>query len=210
MASTLATKLSVKEIMLLLINPKKNGNRWNVRTDLPLPNLSWGMLDYEADLIMMNKSGYLTEFEIKRSYSDLQADFRKKIFHRSEVIREFYYVLPIGIKEKAIALIQEKKEEFFFNRMPAIIFYTEDRKLEFYNRGFCSNVPGKHRHLFYEERFQIARLCSLRYWSLLEKVFKDPELEGVAQELREEEGLPPNCEESEKMVNDELKDEELF
>ena len=208
MASTLATKLSVKEIMLLLVNPKKNGSRWNIRTDLPLPNLSWGMLDYEADLIMMNKSGYLTEFEIKRSYSDLCADFKKKIFHNSEVIRQFYYVLPIGIKDKAVALFEEKKQEFFNGRMPAIILYTEDRRLEFYNRGYCANLPGKKRHLFYEERYQIARLCTMRYWSLLEKIYKDPGMADVVQELREED--PPICEESEKMVNEPLKDEALF
>ena len=63
------TKLSVNEIMLLIVgNPV-----WcNIRTDIVVPNLSWGLLNHEADLAIIRKSGYLTEIEIKRSYQDLK------------------------------------------------------------------------------------------------------------------------------------------
>ena len=63
----LQTTLTVKEIEEMIIN---NPLYFNIRTDIAIPNLSWSLLDYEADLIIMNKSGYVTEFEIKRSFED--------------------------------------------------------------------------------------------------------------------------------------------
>ena len=66
------TNLSVNEIMLLVV---ENPIFCNIRTDIVIPNLSWGLLNHEADLAIINKSGYLTEIEIKRSYQDLKKDF---------------------------------------------------------------------------------------------------------------------------------------
>ena len=51
------TKLTVEQIQLAIYNSRI----WNVRTDIFIPNLSFGMLEYEADLCILNKSGYLTE-----------------------------------------------------------------------------------------------------------------------------------------------------
>lgn len=47
------TKLSVNEIMLLIVgNPV-----WcNIRTDIVVPNLSWGLLNHEADLASKSKN----------------------------------------------------------------------------------------------------------------------------------------------------------
>lgn len=74
------TKLSVSEINLLLRDLP-----WiNKRTDTIIPNLSWGLLNHEADFCVINKSGYVTEIEIKRSFSDLKADFKKNEFHADE------------------------------------------------------------------------------------------------------------------------------
>ena len=35
-------------------------------------------LHHEADMLVMSRTGYLTEIEIKRSWSDFLADFKKK------------------------------------------------------------------------------------------------------------------------------------
>ena len=62
-------------------------NYWGIRNNIIVPNVSWGMLDYEADLLIMNKTGYVTEIEIKRSWSDFLADFKKdEVAHKSEII----------------------------------------------------------------------------------------------------------------------------
>lgn len=51
------TKLTVDEIQIAL----RNSGIWNKRQDIFIPNLSWGLLNYEADLVIITKSGYLTE-----------------------------------------------------------------------------------------------------------------------------------------------------
>ena len=50
------TKLSVKEIERIIV-----AYLGGVRTNIIVPNLSWGFLNHEADLISVDKNGYLTE-----------------------------------------------------------------------------------------------------------------------------------------------------
>ena len=66
------TKLSVKEIERIIV-----AYLGGVRTNIIVPNLSWGFFNHEADLISVDKNGYLTEVEIKRSFEDFKADFKK-------------------------------------------------------------------------------------------------------------------------------------
>jgi len=48
------TKLSVKEIESIIV-----AYLGGVRTNIIVPNLSWGFLNHEADLIAVDKNGYL-------------------------------------------------------------------------------------------------------------------------------------------------------
>lgn len=165
---------SVNEIMLLIVN---NPAWCNIRTDIVVPNLSWGLLNHEADLAIIRKSGYLTEIEIKRSYQDLKKDFDKNVFHKDDKVSDFYFCLPSSIKEKANQLFLEqddklnglywgwKKEQYF----PAVIWYDDDGNLE-YNKGW-SYVGG--RKLFMEEINKLTRFMSIRYWNLLSKTTND-------------------------------------
>lgn len=73
------TKLSVKEIERIIVS-----YLGGVRTNLIVPNLSWGFLNHEADLISIDKNGYLTEVEIKRSLEDFKADFKKENYHDTD------------------------------------------------------------------------------------------------------------------------------
>ena len=90
------TNLTVKQIENALIF---GSGMFSVRNDIIIPNLSWGLLNHEADLAIINKTGYLTEIEIKRSLADLRADFKKDVYHCDERVYNFYYCIPIGIKE---------------------------------------------------------------------------------------------------------------
>jgi len=176
MAKTIATKLTVKEIEEIIISDKRY---FNIRTDIAIPNLSWSLLPYEADLVIMNKTGYVTEFEIKRSFEDFKKDFKKEIFHISELIYRFNYVLPKSIEEEVYKeldkhLDDEKYVKLFgkstkdFKRYPSIIFYDEDGNLT--TNKSMSYLCGKHRKLFLEEKVTLLRLLSIRYWNLREKV----------------------------------------
>lgn len=171
------TNLSVRDIENALIF---GSGMASVRNDIIIPNLSWGLLNHEADLAIINKSGYLTEIEIKRSIEDLRADFKKDIFHNDEKVYRFYYCLPKSIREKALELFQAEwkkigllynHESEFENRVtqfyPAVIWYDE--------RGYLSYEPKKlsnrsgARKLFLEERLTVARLASCRYWDMRKK-----------------------------------------
>lgn len=46
--------------------------------------------DWEADFMALSESGYLYEFEIKTSYSDFKADFKKKEKHKILSAKESY------------------------------------------------------------------------------------------------------------------------
>jgi len=52
-------------------------------TNLVIPNVSYGFLPYEADLLVLMKSGWVDEVEIKVSLSDLKADAKKRHTHDS-------------------------------------------------------------------------------------------------------------------------------
>jgi hypothetical protein len=61
---------------------------------LILPRISFGAGIHECDILVMSKSGYATEIEIKISVADLKKDLNKKHTHNSDKIKYFYYAIP--------------------------------------------------------------------------------------------------------------------
>jgi hypothetical protein len=82
---------------------------FGIRQHIIIPNISWGFLSHEADLVVITKAGCLKEIEIKRSFSDFKADFKKGHNHndRQNRITEFYYAIPIELLEKCLPLVPE-------------------------------------------------------------------------------------------------------
>ena len=168
------TALTINQIHLAL----RNSGLWNKRTDIMIPNLSWGLLPYEADFVVLSKSGYLTEVEIKRSWEDFKADFKKNHNHDAEQVYYFYYCVPVSIVGKVKEFLMEKYGERHFIGAPAVLWYDENGRIrplvDDDQRCFGSHYASclnnvKHRKLFLEEQLTVARLGQLRYWSLLEK-----------------------------------------
>lgn len=151
------TSLSINEIILAL----RNCGLWNKRSDIMIPNLSWGLLPYEADFVIISKSGYLTEVEIKRSWSDFLADFKKKHKHDAEQVYYFYYCVPEKITEKVVEYLKQKELPL------AVLSYNDNGVVKSVGYGY-SSLNGKHRKLFIEEQLTIARLGQLRFWNLLD------------------------------------------
>lgn len=80
-----------------------------LRTSVFVPNVSWGLGIHECDMLIMRKSGFCVEIEIKVSISDLRADQKKSHGHRSEKIKELYYAIPSKMaKPTVIDLIPER------------------------------------------------------------------------------------------------------
>lgn len=158
-------------------------------------------LFHECDMLVVTPSGYLTEVEIKRSYDDFCAEFKKRHHHASAVpMKDFLYCVPAGILEKVVKKLEEQKI------IPSGIL-TYDENLEFRQYGIRSNEdtpenrqraeelrkeggsilllfkgygdtvrivdPDISGHpLFLEQQLEIARLGAMRQYSLREKILR--------------------------------------
>lgn len=65
---------------------------------------------YEADLIYITKSKYLTEIEIKVDINDFRNDFKKKIYHSSQLVSSLYYSFPEELYKRYEDEIRERVE----------------------------------------------------------------------------------------------------
>ena len=82
----------------------------NVRQNLIVPNVQWGLVAdlHECDLLVLSKSGYATEIEIKVSKADLMKDKKKKHTHDHELIKSLYFAVPENLKAFALENIPKK------------------------------------------------------------------------------------------------------
>ena len=73
-----------------------NASKFSQRKNyLVIPNVSWGFLYYEADILVVTKAKFCTEIEVKISMADWKADFAKrKHDHRDSRIKFQYYAAP--------------------------------------------------------------------------------------------------------------------
>lgn len=127
---------------------------------------------HECDMLVCSKSGYLTEIEIKRSWSDFIADFKKKHHHESEgLIKYFYYCVPDSIYEKV-------RDYLFENavKCAGIITYTEDLYIQIKAvkvdeaRHYIGIANPDYKKLFLEQQLELARLGAMRVIGLKEKI----------------------------------------
>lgn len=130
---------------------------------------------HECDMLVLNKSGYLTEIEIKRSWADFVADFKKDHGHDGRgLIKYFYYCIPECLLERAY----DKLESLEIN-YTGIITYSEDLKINIrgyryldHNNNYRYICREQHpnRKLFIEEQLQVARFGAMRSVMLKEKL----------------------------------------
>ncbi len=80
---------SIEQIELAIMNYPDFNFRQNLIV-FRATNFS-GVVNHECDCLIMTKAGYLTEIEIKRSYSDFLNDFKKDHVHDDDRIKEFYF-----------------------------------------------------------------------------------------------------------------------
>lgn len=147
---------------------------FDVRTHLIVPNISWGLLNYEADVLVVRiATGYCLEFEIKRSFSDYVQDFNKHKWQKARLsdwktglhkqIKEFYYVFPNTLWEKRRDAIEAVLPDF-----AGVIICTKDQPYNFAYATTVVNctvnslaVPLKSKVMF-----NVARLGTMRIWNL--------------------------------------------
>lgn len=114
----LETKWSVAAIQAAIV--ARTGN------DQSIPNVSFGFFKHiECDLVQVTGAAYVYEYEIKRSWSDFMADFKKSHFHDDLRISKLIFVLPESFAgERLKKFCQEHYTEF--KREFSFLFYMED------------------------------------------------------------------------------------
>lgn len=76
-------------------------------SNLIVPNIKWGWgLHYEADLVVLTKSDYAYEVELKVSKADLKHDLSKRHTHNDPIFRGLWFAMPEEIIDEK--LIPEK------------------------------------------------------------------------------------------------------
>lgn len=137
---------------------------FNPRINIIVPNVYWGMgLRHECDLLVLRKTGYCAEIEIKRSRADCRADLNKKHGHASDLIRELWFAMPMDIYESCLDLVPERAGILTIERTEYGTGYRVDVR-----RGAKRNM--KARRLTDQERMNLARLGCMRIWGLKRKL----------------------------------------
>lgn len=128
-------------------------------------------INHECDMLVLSKAGYLTEIEIKRSWSDFLADFKKEHSHESRgLIKYFYYCVPASIVDRVYDKLKELEVSY-----TGVITYDEELKLDIKGK-WCYDgyyfVQQPHRKLFLEEQLQVARYGAMRAVALKQKLIR--------------------------------------
>lgn len=128
---------------------------FGIRNNLIVPNVSWGMFNYEIDLLILSKGGYATEIEIKVSKSDLLADKNKNHGHVNNMIKYLYFAIPDHIDI-----------DFTLNNIPersGLICIKNNERVEIIKKP----IKNKDAKPFTtDDKFQLARLGAMRIWKL--------------------------------------------
>jgi hypothetical protein len=139
---------------------------FGVRQNIIVPNISWGMMLHECDLLIIRKSGYAVEVEIKVSRWDLRKDLEKPHKHESSKIREFYYAVPAQLYGYAteivpigagIITIEQSKYD-------TVLGHAEIKRQP--------KIRRDARKLSTDEISQAARLGCMRIWGLKAKLIR--------------------------------------
>lgn len=128
------------------------------RQNLVVPNISWGLGIHECDLMVVRKSGYAVEIEIKVSVQDLKADLKKRHQHKSNKIRELYFAMPSSM----ITAIEYVPEH------AGIILVEENSKVKFHRDPKINTTARK---LTEAEIAKVAHLGCMRIWTLKSNLF---------------------------------------
>ena len=141
-------------------------NKFGVRTNIIVPNISWGLSGmHECDVFIVKMTGYCVEVEIKRSKSDLLADFKKGHNHRDRGnrIKEFYYCFPETMLKTCEELIPKGAGIIVCKR------HGDNVHASFYRDPIPRLGAMK---LTKEDQFKVAKLGTMRIWSLKKKIIK--------------------------------------
>jgi len=132
---------------------------FNERQTIIIPNF---YIAHECDLLVVRKTGYAVEVEIKRSVADTKKDNTKKHGHKSNKIAELYFAFPEDICQQCLPFVPTHAGVFLIR--------NDRRKLPLVIR-----TPERNKNaekLTEEEIFKILRYGLYRVWNLKKRIVK--------------------------------------
>lgn len=176
-----------------------------IRQNIVIPNVDWGYLNHEADLLVLTKANRLVEIEIKRSWSDFMADFKKSHTHNDPKLSRFYYAVPLKIAERVFHWLYEgtfkcRPSWIYYehsevtgytehnpNRCGLIIYASSEETNSRHNFAVANlNIPAKEMGTYkvpVEEEIKLLRLLGLRVWNMKKKLATLNQLTHATKEL---------------------------
>lgn len=99
------TELSINQIESAIV--ERVDSPFYIRRNIVIPNVSWGFLNHEADLLVISQKRTLTEIEIKRTWADFMADFHKGHNHYDKKLSHLYFAVPYRMAERVFHWLYE-------------------------------------------------------------------------------------------------------
>jgi hypothetical protein len=166
MKSTKIKEKPIKTIDIEIAIAKYFGTRQNII----VPNISWGLLSHEVDLLVVRKSGVAIEIEIKISLQDFKADLNKSHHHQERLnrITEFYYAMPKQLYLKCKDLIPENAGVITCERY---VDYAKRERIQAWTEKKAVRIKNA-RKLTLDEQFKLAILGTMRIFNLKAKIVK--------------------------------------
>ena len=137
---------------------------FNVRQNIIVPNISWGLGIHECDLLIVTTSHYAIEVEIKTSRADIVADKKKWHNHYSKKIRRLMFAIPEKL-QNCIDLIPVQAGVILVKEYP-----TNHQLYCHVVRNAQINTDA--RKLTDKEVLHAAKLGAMRTWKLRETIQK--------------------------------------
>jgi len=138
---------------------------FHFRRCVAVPNVSWGLLPWEADLLVLNSSGYLYEVEIKVSIADLKRDRAKGKWRRvsrapTDLLRAMWFAMPAEVwaHKDAAEVVPEHAGVIVVDPFAPLKFERSRVVREAKPNRSAQKVSAA-------DKFQLARLGVMRFWS---------------------------------------------
>jgi hypothetical protein len=152
---------------------------FGVRQNIIVPNVSFGMNPnngrylHEIDILVLSKSRYATEIELKKDKPDLVKDKEKKHGHKHKDIARFYFAVPEKLKEVALEEIPERAG-LLVAKYKSDTIYRERKGYLYERKVVLSEVKTPTRNLTakpWSDRdiLQLTRLGTMRILGLKKK-----------------------------------------
>lgn len=141
---------------------------FDIRANLVVPNVSWGLAGlHECDLLVLSKSNYATEIEIKVSKGDLMKDKNKDHGHKHNHIKYLFFAVPEKLVETALEVIPERAGLYVVKSLG-----PKNRNIERFGVEMARQCEANKLSIKWPEkdRYQLARLGTMRILGLKSKL----------------------------------------